>query len=79
MHTITARESRKTLSALLSEAEHGAVISITRRGHEVARLVPPDSGENTGFPDMTEFRNSINVKGKSTSQVVVEMRDEERY
>ncbi len=79
MHTITAREARKTLSALLDEAEHGAEVSITRRGQEVARLVPPGSGETTGFPDMTEFRNSITVKGKPTSQVVVEMREEERY
>ncbi len=79
MHTITTREARRTLSSLLNEAEHGSVISITRRGQEVARLVPPDSVEKNRFPDMTEFRNSIKVKGKPTSQVVVEMRDKERY
>lgn len=79
MHTVTAREARKILSDLLNEAEHGAVVSITRRGREVARLVPPESVENTGFPDMTEFRNSIKVKGIPTSQVVIKMRDEERF
>ncbi len=79
MQTVTAREARKTLSTLLSEAEHGAVVSITRRGQEVARLVPPDSVENSEFPDMTEFRNSIRVKGKPTSQIVMEMRHDERY
>jgi len=79
MHTITAREARKTLSALLNEAEHGTVISITRRGKEVARLVPPKSVETIRFPNMTEFRNSIKVKGKPTSQIVVDMRNEERF
>lgn len=79
MHTITAREARKTLSTLLTEAENGHVISITRRGHEVARLVPPDMAEDINFPDMSEFRNSIKVKGKPTSEVLVDMRNEERY
>ena len=79
MHTVTAREARKIFSSLLDETEHGAVVSITRRGQEVARLVPPESVGSDGFPDMAEFRNSIKVKGTPTSQVVIEMRDEERY
>ncbi|NQT59229.1 MAG: type II toxin-antitoxin system prevent-host-death family antitoxin [Bacteroidetes bacterium] len=79
MHTVTAREARKIFSRLLDESEHGAVVSITRRGQEVARLGPPELVECEGFPDMTEFRNSIKVKGTPTSQVVIEMRNEERY
>ena len=79
METITAREARKTLSTLLTEAENGHVISITRRGHEVARLVPPDMAENINFPNMSEFRNSIKLKGKATSELIIEMRNEERY
>lgn len=79
MHTITTREARRTLSSLLNEAEHGSVISITRRGQEVARLVPPESKKNNRFPNMSEFRNSIKVKGKPTSQVVVDMRNEEHF
>ena len=78
MQSITAREARRLLSTLLDEAEHGSEISITRRGQEVARLVPPLT-DNTRFPDMTEFRSSIHVKGKATSQIVVDMRNEERY
>ena len=79
MHTVTAREARKIFSSLLDETEHGVVVSITRRGREVARLVPPETVESGEFPDMTEFRDSIKVKGTPTSQVVVEMRNEERY
>lgn len=79
MHTVTSRQARILLSDLLNEVEHGGVISITRRGKEVARLVPPEAPEDVIFPDLTDFRNSIKVKGKPTSQVVVEMRDEERF
>ncbi|MCF6334338.1 MAG: type II toxin-antitoxin system prevent-host-death family antitoxin [Spirochaetales bacterium] len=78
MHTITAREARKSLSSLLTEAEQGQVISITRRGNEVARLVPPGV-DGIHFPDITEFRNSIMVNGKPTSEVVLDIRNEERY
>ncbi|MGD9126626.1 MAG: type II toxin-antitoxin system prevent-host-death family antitoxin [Planctomycetia bacterium] len=79
MHTVTSREARAILSDLLNEVEHGSIISITRRGKEVARLVPPETVQNTSFPDLTEFRDSIQVKGKPTSQVVMEARDEERF
>jgi len=79
MHSISAREARRTFSALLNEAEQGSIISITRRGQEVARIVPPETVSDIVFPDLNEFRNIIQVKGKPTSQIVKEMRDEERY
>ncbi len=91
MLIVNARKARVVFSELLSEAEHGAVVSITRRGREVARLVPPDSklippessesAENGRFPDLTHFRSTITVqgKGKPTSEQVADMRDEERY
>ena len=60
MIKVNAREVRKRLSGLLSEAEHGQTIEITRRGQVVAQLVPPPRPKRKQFPDMTEFRNSIN-------------------
>lgn len=78
MHSVSAREARKILGDLLTEAEHGEVISITRRGQEVARLVPPELADPKGFPNMREFRRSLKVKGNATSDLVSQMRDEER-
>jgi prevent-host-death family protein len=43
---VGAREARASFSELLERAERGETISITRRGREVARLVPPN-----GKPD----------------------------
>ena len=41
MREVGAFEAKNTLSALLDQVEHGEEIVITRRGKEVARLVPP--------------------------------------
>jgi prevent-host-death family protein len=41
MREISAFEAKNTLGALLDLAESGEEIVITRRGKEVARLVPP--------------------------------------
>lgn len=79
MHTVNAKEARKSLSTLLDEAENGGEVSITRRGREVARLVPSSATVKTEFPDMTHFRKSIQPTGQATSQQVVAQREEERY
>ena len=80
MIEINAREARSKLSDLLTEAEHGETISITRRGQVVAQLVPPPPQKPKRFPDLTEFRNSIHVKPGSPSgvELIRKMRDEER-
>jgi prevent-host-death family protein len=79
MHRVNVREARSLLGKLLTEAEHGTVVSITRRGREVARIVPPVRASSQGFPDLSEFRGSIKVKGKPTSRAVADARNEERY
>ena len=79
MATISVSEARKRLSELVRAAERGESVSITRRGKEVARIVPPESKRPEPLPDLTEFRKSIKIKGKPLSQVVSEMRDEARY
>jgi prevent-host-death family protein len=79
MATVNISEVRKRLSELVRAAERGESVSITRRGKEVARIVPPEPRPRKPLPDLTEFRKSIKIKGKPLSQVVSEMRDEARY
>ncbi len=79
MRQVNAREARSRLSKLLTEAENGEIISITRRGREVARLVPPEGTLREALPDLAEFRKSIKVKGGPTSSLVVEARRRARY
>jgi prevent-host-death family protein len=79
MATVSISEARKCLSELVRAAERGESISITRRGKEVARIVPSEPKRPRPLPGLTEFRKSIKIKGKPLSQVVSEMRDEARY
>lgn len=79
MKTVQLSEARRRLSDLVRAAERGESVTITRRGKEVARLVPPEKDIRKPLPDLTEFRKSIEIKGKPLSQTVIDMRDEERY
>ncbi len=47
--------------------------------HRAARLVPARQAKQKPFPDLTEFRNSIKLKGKPMSETVTRMRRGERF
>lgn len=78
MERANVREVRENLRAYLERAESGEEISILRRGKEVARLVPPERKPKK-FPDLTEFRASIKLKGESASESLIKSRREARY
>ena len=79
MDTVNMSEARKHLSDLVRTAERGESVVITRRGKEVARLVPAEREALRLLPDLSEFRRSIEVKGKPLSETVLAMRAEDRY
>ena len=79
MATVSISEVRKRLSELVRAAERGESVSITRRGKEVARIVPPEQRPRKPLPDLTEFRKSIKIKGRSLSEELIAMRREERH
>jgi prevent-host-death family protein len=78
MIEITVKNAREKLSALLDRVEKGEEIVITRRNKKIARLIPNIKKKNI-FPDLTEFRSQIRAKGKPMSEVVIDLRNEERY
>jgi prevent-host-death family protein len=78
MRTLSVKEVRKQLSEVIREAEAGDSTVITRYGAPIAQIAPIRK-ERPKFPDLTEFRASIKVRGKPLSEVVREMRDEERF
>jgi len=79
MDTVNMKEARKRLSDLITAAERGESVVITRRGRKVARLGPVAKQPTGRLPDLSEFRSSLKVKGKSLSDTVIAMRAEERY
>lgn len=79
MKPVSLKEARKRLGNLVEAAERGETVIITRRGRRVARLVADRTEKTTALPDLSELRASITVKGKSLSETVIDMRNEERY
>jgi prevent-host-death family protein len=76
--SVSLTEARRRLGALVKAAERGQSVTITRRGRKVARLVPAEAAPAKGLPDLTEFRKSIKVRGRSLSEVVIALRSDER-
>lgn len=77
MLEINVKELRTKLRLIIQQVEAGEEVKITRRGKEVARLVPPRHAPKQ-FPDLTEFRASIHLKGASPLTTLLELREEER-
>lgn len=78
MKKVQVNEVREKLAKYLSEAEQGEEIIITKHSKPIARLMPVES-KKSEFPDLSEFREKMTVKGKPMSETVTKMRKEERY
>jgi len=70
------REARQNLSALLEEVRKGGEVLLTDRGKPVARLVPPIARAAKPFRSHAKLRDSITVKGKPVSAIVIEERED---
>lgn len=79
MGPVSMKEARQHLGDLVRAAEHGESVIITRRGKEVARIVPVAEKALRPLPDLTEFRASIKIKGRSLTEEVLAMRQDARY
>lgn len=79
MGPVNLKEARRRLSDLVTAAERGETVVITRRGKEVARIAPLSPKPLKRFPDLAEFRASIKLKGRSLTDELLAMRREERY
>lgn len=76
---INAREARQRFSELLTLAERGEIVIVTRRGKPSVRLVAEQQFKSKQpLPDLTEFRASINVGGSLTTTLLDE-RESARY
>ena len=60
------------------ELAQGEEVVITRRGKEVAKLVPAGL-EPKVLPDLSAFRASLSLHGEPVSKTVIEMRRKSRY
>lgn len=75
---VSVKQARANISSLLNRIQEGEEILILRRGKKIARLVPVDN-ESRRLPDLSKFRNSIQVPGEPLSQTVMQEREQERF
>lgn len=77
MRTMSVKEVRKQLSEVIHDAEAGDPTIITRYGAPIAQIAPIRK-KHPKFPDMSAFRARIKTRGKTLTETVLEMRNEER-
>jgi prevent-host-death family protein len=77
MITIGAFEAKTHLSQLLDKVQQGEEIVITRRGRQVARLVPARSDAERGMDALTELREArktVHLGGLCIREIIDEGR-----
>src|SRR5258706_15894031 len=84
MGTIDARDAAKEMDSLLDAVSRGESFAIARGGIAVAQMVPVGIAGATlkkrkRMPDLTEFRASLHVFGKSLSDALRDVRKNTRY
>lgn len=76
---ISAREARQKFSQVLDWVAAGDEVVLLRRGEEIGVITRGRRPGTAPLPDLTEFRNSIQVKGLPASEEIIQMRREARY
>ena len=83
MKTVGIREARQNITALIEHVKKGREVTITDRGKPVARLIgPPPLLSEKPFPDLSEFRKSLNLPpgtGDALVQALIDERNESPY
>lgn len=75
---VNVHDVGRDMRELIERVEAGEEIVILRHGEVVARLVPPER-EPKQFPDLTEFRDSIKIRGEGPHETLMRMREDYRY
>lgn len=89
MVKVGIRELRQNASAVIRRAAAGETIEVTDRGRPVARIVPiramsildqmiAEGRATRGKGDLLRHKPRPPIPGKSLSQILAEMRNEER-
>ena len=69
MITIGISEFRAKMNLILQKVQNGEIVTLTSRGTEVARLVPPDFAQATARQELDHLRRTA-VVGDVLSPVV---------
>jgi prevent-host-death family protein len=77
MITKTVSEARASLGALLDRVEAGEEVTITRRGHPVARIARFVPRKPLDFKALAAFRATMPPLSRPSVELLRQLRDEE--
>ena len=75
--SMNVKDARRQFAKLINSVQRGRSIAVTRRGKTVAQITPPAT--SGPLPDLSAFRQSIQLRGESLSDTVTSRRNQERY
>lgn len=83
MIQVNVRDARGRFAELLSAAEAGQTVEVTRDGKAVAHIVPPPARAaataQTGLPDLTAFRASLGKPRRKSKATIETLRAQDRF
>lgn len=74
MKTATVGEIQKNFSQVLKNIQSGEEVMITKRGKVIAKITSIGPKETIDWPDFVA--ESLTLKGKPASEIIMESRDE---
>ena len=74
MKTASVGEIQKNFSRILKQIRAGEEIAVTKRGKPVAKITALGPKKEIDWPDF--FSEAIELKGKPTSEIVIEGRED---
>lgn len=80
MTEVSLAEAKARLSALVERARSGEIVSITRRGKPVARLVPAERPrEPVDVAKLRVLTAKMKRQAQGAAEFIRELRDDARY
>jgi prevent-host-death family protein len=74
---VSVRELRENLAALLSKAEEGEEITVTRKGKAIVKLTSSKARRGLELDELAAFRKTLNFRPKHNP--VLTLRKDERF
>ena len=79
MHSVSIRDARAHLADIIAQVSAGHAVAITKRGREVARIVPAAQAVSQ-LPSRAAVRSAMIKRGAKVGRsTVATMRNEERW
>jgi prevent-host-death family protein len=73
------KEARQNLTGFLNKVLKGEEVVITKRGEPIAKISPVSKRQKGNLSSHKTLREALSSKGKPLSEVITELRREERF